>query len=153
MVNLRKDKMEKTLKRKLSIPKTPEEAFEEADKLYKNAKDVLSKIPIGYGLYKDAKRVKEACAICYLAPLKAIDGYLLSSGITPDKLPTSIIEIEKALQRIPHNGKLIASMTIVYQNLHIFGYYRGGIGVDMIKEGFRHAKVIIDTLRIKNLRK
>jgi len=54
-------------KDKLGIPKTPREAFEEAHRLYENAKDILR-------------------------------------------------------------------------------YYRGGIGVDMIKEGLKHAKVIIDTL-------
>jgi hypothetical protein len=90
--------------------------------------------------------VKEACGLGYLAPLRAIDGYLLATGTPWDKLPTSIIEVEKALQKIPRNGKLIAAMTIVYQNLHILGYYRGGIGVEMIKEGFKHAKFIIDRL-------
>ncbi|MEW6103910.1 MAG: DUF5618 family protein [bacterium] len=132
-------------KEKLTIPKTPEEAFEEAYKLYKNAKEILARSQIEYGIYKDAKCVKEACGLGYLAPLKAIDGYLLSIG-APDKLPTSIIEIERALQKIPRNGKLMAAMTVVYQNLHILGYYRGGIGVEMIKEGFKSAKLIIDTL-------
>jgi hypothetical protein len=83
----------------------------------------------------------------YLAALKAVDGFLLKKGIPSDKLPTSLIEYEKALQKtIPHDGKLFAAFTVVYQNLHIFGYYRGGIGVDMIKEGFKSAKTIIDTL-------
>jgi hypothetical protein len=146
---LRKRKVEsmvKSVKKRLVIPKTPEEAFKEAEKLYNNAKEILSKSPIEYGLYKDTKCVKEACGLCYLAPLKAIDGYLLSIGTPPDKLPTSIIEIEKALQKIPRNGKLMAAMTAVYQNLHILGYYRGGVEVEMIKAGFKHAKFIIDTL-------
>jgi hypothetical protein len=40
----------------------------------------------------------------------------------------------------------MAAMTAVYQNLHIFGYYRGGVEVEMIKAGFKYAKFIIDTL-------
>jgi hypothetical protein len=137
-------------KKKFALPKTAEEAFAEAYKLYENAKELLAKSPIEYGIYKDTKRVKEACGLGYLAPLRAIDGYLLATGTPSDKLPTSIIELEKALQKIPRNGKLMTAMTIVYQNLHIFGYYRGGVNVDMIKAGFRYAKFIIDRLsRIK----
>lgn len=138
--------MKKSSKKKLAIPKTPEVAFKEAYELYNNAKEILINSPIEYDIYKKPKYVKEACGLGYLSALKAIDGYLLSIGIPQDKLPTSIIEVEKALQKIPRNGKLMAAMTIVYQNLHIFGYYRGGIGVDMVKEGFKHAKFIIDTL-------
>jgi len=133
-------------KLKLSTPKTPQEAFEEAKKYFANAKEILSKSPIEWGIYKDSKYVKEASAMGYLAALKAVDGFLLKKGIPSDKLPTSLIEYEKALQKIPHNGKLMASMTAVYQNLHILGYYRGGIEVEMIKAGFKHAKNIIDIL-------
>jgi hypothetical protein len=132
--------------KKLVFPKNPKEAFDEAYKLYNNAKEILSSIDIEYGVYKDTKRLKEACGIAYLAPLKAIDGYLLSEGESPDKLPTSITEIEKALRRIPRNGKLMSAMTVVYQNLHILGYYRGGVDVEMIKSGMKSAKTIIDTL-------
>jgi hypothetical protein len=133
-------------KKRVSIPRRSGEAFREASEFSNNTKEILSRSPIEYGLYKDTKLVKEACGLCYLAPLKAIDGYLLSIGTPQDKLPTSIIEVEKALQKIPRNGKLMAAMTAVYQNLHIFGYYRGGVEVEMIKAGFKYAKFIIDTL-------
>lgn len=133
-------------KAKLSPPKTPGEAFEDARRYYENAKEVLRKSPIENEIYKDKKYVKEACGIGYLSALCAIDGYLLADGVSPRELPTSLIEYEKALQKIPRNGKLMASMTIVYQNLHIFGYYRNGVGTGMIKEGFKHAKLIIERL-------
>jgi hypothetical protein len=35
----------------------------------------------------------------------------------------------------------MTAMMLVYQNLHILDYYRGGVSVEMIKEGFKHAKV------------
>jgi hypothetical protein len=54
----------------------------------------------------------------------------------------------KALKGLPHDGKLMTALEIVYQNLHIFGYYRGGISVEMIKDGFQKAKIIIDTLSV-----
>jgi hypothetical protein len=40
----------------------------------------------------------------------------------------------------------MTAMTIAYQNLHILGYYRGGVDVEMIKSGFKHAKFIIERL-------
>ena len=126
--------------------KTEQEAFSEATRYLANAKENLAQSPIEYDRYKDKKYVKEASAMGYLAALTAIDGWLLSAGTTKDKLPTSIEEYEKATRKIPHNGKLMAALGTVYENLHIFGYYRGGVNVDMIKAGFREAKLIIDIL-------
>ncbi|MFQ6114645.1 MAG: DUF5618 family protein [bacterium] len=137
------------MKKKFATPKSPKEAFAEAKALYENARETLKKSPVEFDAYKKPKYVKEASAMAYLAALRAIDGYLLSMGTLPDKLPTSIIEYEKALRRIPKNGKLMVALEIAYQNLYIFGYYRGGIGVKMIKEGFSKAKFIIDTLSNK----
>jgi hypothetical protein len=133
-------------KKRFAIPKTLEEAFAEAYKLYENAKELLAKAPIEYGIYKDTQRVKEVCEIGYFAPLRAIDSYLLATGTLSDKLPTSIVELEKTLAKIPCNDKLMTAMPLLYQNLHILGYYRGGVGIEMIKEGFKHAKFIVDRL-------
>ena len=137
-------------KYKYYTPKTPEEAFDESVEYYKNARDILKKIPVEYGIYKNPKLVKEACAMGYLATLKAIDGYILGRK-EPAKLPTSIIEYYKAVDKIPRNGKLMTALELVYQHLHIFGYYRGGISVEMIKEGFENAKTIIKTLSGRHL--
>jgi len=132
--------------KKIIAPKTEKEAFAEAEEYFNNAKEILKTIPIEWDAYTKPKFVKEASAMGYLAGIRAIDGYLLSTGISPDKLPASITEYEKALKKIPHNGKLMTALNILYQNLHIFGYYRGGVSVDMIKAGFKSAKLIIDTL-------
>jgi len=134
------------MKGRLTLPKNPGDAFRQAYRYFENAKELLRKTPIEYGIYKDEKYVKEASAMAYLASLRAIDGCLLHKGVSTDKLPASITEYEKALQRIPHNGKLFAAMTIVYQNLHIFGYYRGGVDVEMIKSGLNSVKLIINAL-------
>lgn len=45
------------------------------------------------------------------------------------------------------NGKLMSYYNIVYQNLHLFGYYRNGVDVEMIKSGFSQAKDVINMLR------
>jgi hypothetical protein len=133
-------------RRDVSSPTTAEEAFLQAERYYKNAKQTLKKSPIEYDIYKEEKYVKEASAMAYLSLLRAIDGYLLNKGKEPNKLPTSITEYIKTLQKIPHNGKLMSALTIGYQNLHILGYYRGGVNVDMIKAGFKAARSMIDTL-------
>lgn len=127
------------------LPMSMQEALDEAKRYFKNAKETLKKSPIEFGIYTEPKYVKEATGMGYLSALRAIDSYLLAKGTKPDKLPTSIEEYMKALRKIPHNGKLIAALTVVYQNLHIFAYYRSGVGVNMIKEGFMRAKEIIDT--------
>lgn len=130
--------------KKLALPKSAEEALNEAKKYFDNAKESLKKSHIEFGRYKEPKYVKEGAGMCYLAALRAIDSYLLRNGMKPDKLPTSIEEYIKSLRKVPHNGKLIASLKTVYENLHIFAYYRSGVDVEMIKSGFTRAKEIID---------
>ncbi len=126
-------------------PVSVEEAIAEAKRYYKNAKDILKEVPVEYGIYKDGKKVREACAIGYLSALFAIDAFILSKGKKPSELPTSYQGYRDWLKKAPHNGKLLAAFRIVYENLHIFGYYRGGVNVDMVKAGFKYARVIIDT--------
>jgi hypothetical protein len=80
-------------KKEREIPRTKDEAIAEAKRYLKNAKEILSQTDIRYGkIYEDAKIVREAAGIAYLAALKAIDGYLIGKGISPEKLPTSIEE-------------------------------------------------------------
>jgi len=91
--------------------------------------------------------VREAAGMAYLAALKAIDVYLISIGLERKVLPKSIDGYWNLIRKkIPLNGKLTASVNTVYENLHIFAYYRGGVGVEMVKEGFSNAKKIIDML-------
>jgi hypothetical protein len=51
-----------------------------------------------------------------------------------------------AVRKIPKNGKLMANLITAYQNLHVFAYYRGGVGVEMIKEGLKSVEEIIKIL-------
>ncbi|CUT05154.1 DUF5618 family protein [Candidatus Chrysopegis kryptomonas] len=136
-----------TRRKTRKIPLTKEEAIAEAKRFLKNAKEILSRADVKYGkIYEDTKIVREAAGIAYLAALKAIDGYLLGKGTEPEKLPISINEYFKAVSKIPRNGKLLANLRVVYENLHIFAYYRGGVSVDMIKAGIKSVEEIIKML-------
>ncbi len=130
------------------VPSTKDEAIQEAKRFLKNAKEILSRTEVEYGrIYKDPKATREAAGVAYLAALLAIDGYLISKGTPPDKLPTSIQGYMDAVKKkIPRNGKLMANLITAYQNLHIFAYYRGGVGVEMIKEGLKSVEEIIKIL-------
>jgi len=112
-----------------------------------NAKETLSKSPIEYGRYTDSKYVREAAGMAYLAALKAIDVYLISIGLERKVLPKSIDGYWNLIRKkIPLNGKLTAKVNTVYENLHIFAYYRGGTEVMMVKSGLQNVKKIIDML-------
>jgi len=112
-----------------------------------NAKETISKSPIGYGIYTDSKYVREAAGIAYLAALKALDVFFISKGMKKAELPQSIEEYQTFIKKkILLNGKLNSALTIVYQNLHIFAYYRGGIGMEMVKEGFDNARKVIEMI-------
>ena len=127
--------------------KSNEYSTSEAYRYLANAKETISKSAIQYGAYSDSKYVREAAGIAYLAALKAIDTYLINKGVHEDDLPDSIEEYRKLIgKKIPLNGKLTVALKIVYQNLHLFAYYRGGTNVDMVKAGFENCKKIIDML-------
>ncbi|MCX6278140.1 MAG: DUF5618 family protein [Bacteroidetes bacterium] len=119
----------------------------EAYRYLANAKETISKSPIVYGIYTDSKYVREAAGIAYLSALKALDVYFLSKGMNKADLPQSIEEyLTFVKKKIPLNGKLNSALTVVYQNLHIFAYYRGGIGLEMVKEGFDNARKVIEMM-------
>ncbi|MEW6040877.1 MAG: DUF5618 family protein [Elusimicrobiota bacterium] len=129
------------------IFQTPEEFYREAIRYYRNAKERLRQTKVVHDRYKDLKPVREACALGYLSTLLALDGFFLKSGLEKDKLPVSIDGYWKNLRKYTiYNGKIIDAFSIVYENLHIFGYYRGASDINVVKSGFEKAYLIIKTL-------
>ena len=119
----------------------------EAYRYLANAKETIVKSPIEYGIYTDSKYVREAAGIAYLAALKALDVFFISKGMKKAELPQSIEEYLTFIRKkIPLNGKLNGALTIVYQNLHIFAYYRGGTELNMVKAGFDNARKVIEMI-------
>lgn len=134
-------------KHKLNPISTPAEAFREARRFLANAKETIAKSPIEHNRYKDTKYVREASGIAYLSALRAIDGYLIKHGVSPDQLPKTFEGYWAAKDKyIPVNGKLSDALAIVYENLHVFAYYRGASSVAVVKEGFENCKKIIEML-------
>jgi hypothetical protein len=126
--------------------------FNEAVRYYKNAKQILGQAEIQYNRYVDTKPVQESAGMAYLAMLKAIDGFLIESGIDPNHLPTSTVDYQLALKRFSaRNGKVLAAFHTAREHLHVFGYYRGGTSVEMIKEGFESARFVIEKLSGKKM--
>lgn len=129
------------------IQKDSEYTIEEAYRYLENAKQTISKSLIEYGGYTDSKYVREAAGIAYLSALKAIDTYLLYKGVDKDKLPKSIDGYWNLIQKkMPINGKLKMALTIAWENLHVFAYYRGSKDVKLLKSGFENCKKIIQML-------
>lgn len=124
--------------------RTPEEFFSEAVRYYRNARHILSRVPIEYEQYADPKPVAEASAIVYKAVLYAVNGYLLRFGAEVGKLPRDEREIRKVLRRTAQqNGKLLGKFNTVYDSMHVTAYYGDITSVIIIKPGLESARWII----------
>lgn len=122
----------------------------EALRYLENAKEILEKAKIEGNFYVDKKPVREAFGTAYLAILEAINEALLKRGLTEKELPDSIDEYRKALRRYLsiHNGKLLKEFNLLYDSLHIYGYYKGAIyNVHAVKDYLKAAKNFINRLK------
>jgi len=124
--------------------------MKEALRYLNNAKEILRKAPVEDGRYADVKYVQEACGTAYLAVLKAIDEFLLSRGLSRKELPRSVDAYRKVLQKHLgfHDGKLLREFEVIYDELHIAGYYRGMLhSVDVVKAALKGAREFIEKIK------
>lgn len=115
-----------------------------------NAKEILKKSPVEGKYYADVKYVKSACGVAYLGVLEAIKEYLQSKGVTRKELPRKVEEFRKALQKHAsiYNGKLAKEFDLLYDELHIAGYYHGTLhSVDIVKSIMKRSKEFIGKLK------
>ncbi|MGC8976544.1 MAG: DUF5618 family protein [Candidatus Ratteibacteria bacterium] len=123
--------------------------MKENKRYIENAKEILRKSKIEESYYKGEKYVKTAFGCLYLGILKAIGDFLLYKGIPKKKLPKKIDEYIKNLKRFvgPYNGKLINEFKILYDQVHIAGYYRGLLkSVKVVNEVFKESEKFIEKL-------
>lgn len=123
----------------------------EALRYLDNAKEILKSAPVEDNIYTDVKPVREAFGTAYLAILEAVNEYLLNKGLTKKELPKSVDAYRNALKKYlsVHNGKLLRSFDVLYDELHIAGYYRGLLReTNMVKEAFKSARVFIEKISI-----
>ena len=122
----------------------------EALKYLNNAKEILKSIPVADNVYTNIKPVREAFGTAYLAVLEAINEFLMvKKGLTKKELPKSVDAYRKVLQEYlaVHNGKLMREFEMLYDALHIAGYYRGLIyDTNMVKDALKAAKTFIEKI-------
>jgi len=121
----------------------------EPQRYLNNAKEILKKVPIENNIYTDVKPIREAFGTAYLAVLEAINDYLMKKGVAKKELPKSIDAYRNALQKhiAVHDGKLMREFEMLYDTLHIAGYYRALIyNVDMVKDALKAARSFIEKL-------
>ena len=122
----------------------------EALRYLNNAKEILNRVPVEDNRYTDTKPVREAFGTAYLSILEAINEVLLKHGFSKKELPRSVEGYRKALQKYVtvHNGKLLKDFEMLYDALHIAGYYRGLIyNVDAVKDYIKSTKTFIEKLK------
>ena len=122
----------------------------EALKYLNNAKEILKSVPVEDNVYTNIKPVREAFGTAYLAVLEVINEFLMvKKGLTKKELPKSVDAYRKVLQEhlAVHNGKLMREFEMLYDALHIAGYYRGLIyDTSMVKEALKAAKTFIEKI-------
>jgi len=121
--------------------------YAEAMRYMDNAKEVLQKAKKDGNNYIDKKYIKMACGTAYNGVLLALDAWFVMKGIPePDKRKhksikyymSNIAQIDK---------KLVADMDVVYDILHLEGYYRGITNIKIIATGFELAYDIIERIK------
>lgn len=122
----------------------------EALKYLNNAKEILKSIPVADNVYTNIKPVREVFGTAYLAVLETINEFLMvKKGLTKKELPKSVDAYRKVLQEYlaVHNGKLMREFEMLYDALHIAGYYRGLIyDTNMVKDALKAAKIFIEKI-------
>jgi hypothetical protein len=123
--------------------KTMQIKHAEAIRYVHNAEETLQKAGKEGRLYMDSKYVSSACGIAYRGVLIALDEWLRLRNVAMPKKPkrASIEFYTASVAKL--DSKLLKKLNIVYQALHISGYYEGILSVPIIREGFDTAYEII----------
>lgn len=115
-----------------------------------NARRILKSAHREGNIYLDVKPVREAFGTAYLAVLEAINEKLPQEGLLKKQLPKSVDSYGDFLKKhfAVHNGKLLREFDMLYDTLHIAGYYRGLIReVTIVKDALDLAEKFVKKIR------
>ena len=119
--------------------------YEDALRYMDNAKEALKKAGKKGGEYEDVKYVKSASGIAYSAVLLALDEYLLRKEGAKYKKPKSIEAYRIRVGK--QNKKVLSWLNVVYDTLHLAGYYHGTTSFKIIKLGMDESMKIINLVK------
>jgi len=123
-----------------------QKSYAEAMRYMENAKETLQKAVKEDDFYRDKKYVRSACGTAYSGVLIALDTYLALKDIEmPKKKRRSIEFYTKNVAKI--DKKMLNYLDVVYNILHLDGYYDGILHARIIKEGFDVAYQVIDKIK------
>jgi len=124
-----------------------EKHYGEAIRYMSNAKEYLKNAQKEGNIYRDPKYVRTACGTAYSGVLVALDCFLILKGIhkPKGKERKSFEYYQRNLSKL--DGKMLDSLNDAYKILHLSGYYDGIQNVNVIKEGFDTAAIIIEKIR------
>ncbi|MEK6616730.1 MAG: DUF5618 family protein [Bacteroidota bacterium] len=118
---------------------------DEAARYMNNAHKELQLADKNGKVYRDVKHLRVACGTAYLAVLKAMDGIFLLRNIPTPKRRASIEYYQQGLTQV--DRKILTSLNVTYQILHLSGYYDGFNEIYTIKHGFEEAHYILTKLK------
>lgn len=120
--------------------------YNEAIRYMDNAKETLQKAVKEDDYYRDRKYVRTACGTAYNGVLIALDAYLILKDVElPKKKRRSIAFYTNNIAQL--DKKMLNYLDVVYDVLHLDGYYDGILNARIIKEGFNVAYQIIDKIK------
>ena len=124
-----------------------EQYYGEAMRYMDNAKEYLKQAKKEGKMYRDRKYVRTACGTAYNGVLIALDCYLMLKGVKkPSKKERKSIEFYQ-LNLGKLDRKMLDNLNMAYQILHLYGYYDGIESVNVIKEGFYFANMILEKIK------
>lgn len=130
------------------------DGFDEAVRYYRNARELLAHCKVEDDLYKDMKPVQEAFGTAWLSVDKALKAALRSAGLTDKEIPRSWEALRAAIVKhlAMRNGKLIKLVNVVYEMIHLEGYYYGAYKTPLqAREAFAFARQLIETLSSRKI--
>ncbi|MDR0687413.1 MAG: DUF5618 family protein [Prevotellaceae bacterium] len=120
--------------------------YAEAMRYMDNAKETLQKAKKEGSYYQDRKYVRTACGAAYNGVLLALDTYFALKDVElPKKRRRSIDFYTRNISK--KDGKMLKYLDVVYNVLHLDGYYDGILDARVIHAGFANAYEIISKIK------